>query len=117
MKISLNLIIIASMNLKKEKKDKVIRQIESHLNRRWYKKAAELISHYKIGGYTKSASSIKLEYGVTKTQLEKGEIQFIEMDNPYYKCAGNMRCYLIREVEDKLTTKAIRRNKITEILN
>lgn len=85
------------MNLSKEKYESVIARIKRHSQNRCFKKAIELASHYKIKGVLITERTIREKYGLTKKQIEN--LQVIEIDNPYYKCAGNMRLFLLAQVE------------------
>jgi len=96
--------------------DKYTKQLDSYLNAKQYKNAVDFLQYHKVKGYTMTAARIKTEFNITKRQLDNAGIHYIELANPHYKCSGNMKCYLIREVEDKITIKAIRRRKLNEIL-
>ncbi len=92
------------------------KKLDAYLNNKQYAEAAKFLQVHKVKGYTMTASRIEVEYNVTKRQLEEAEISYIMLRNPYCKSNWNVVCYLIREVEDKLTIEGIRRNKIKEIL-
>ncbi len=101
--------------MKKATEQKQIAEVEYFLKRKWYAKVEEFLQHHRLVGYTMTAGRIKEEYGVTKKQLEKKKIHFIQLKNPHYSCAGNMKCYIKQEVEDKFSIKAIRRKKMIEV--
>ena len=87
------------MNLTEENKKKVNRQFAKAVRTKCYRKALALVSKYKIKGVTLSQNGIKELFGLKNKDF--GKLNFIEIDNPHYKCAGNMKLYLIQEVEDK----------------
>ena len=102
--------------MRPEIRQKQIDEVEYYLKRKWYSKAEIFLQNRKLEGYTMTAGKIKNTYGVNKKQLEKTKIHYIIIKNPHYKCAAPMKCYLIREVEDKLSIKGIRRRKLNELL-
>ena len=92
------------MNLSKENRLKIEKEFKREVKRKCYKKALKLVSRYKIANVTKSKGKIKEMYGLKEKDFKR--LNFIEIDNPHYKIAGNMKLYLLAEVENKFQKTA-----------
>lgn len=77
--------------------------LQEKLKRKHYRKALQIISKLKLGGYTITKSRLKDEHHLSAEEIEK--LNYIEADNPHYKKSGAMRLYLIQEIEDKFIRK------------
>ena len=64
-----------------------------------YEFCLELIHRYKLSGLTVTKSKLKNLMKISEKQI--GLLNFLEVDNPHYKCAKRMKLYLIDEVKAK----------------
>lgn len=87
------------MKLKKEVKLKAEKEFRREVSRKCYRKALKLVAEYRITNVTKSKGTIKEKYGIKEKDFKR--LNYIEVDNPYYKTAGKMKLYLLAEVENK----------------
>ncbi|MGE5943996.1 MAG: hypothetical protein ACM31G_06620 [Flavobacteriales bacterium] len=83
--------------MKKTTKLNAKETIEGLAKNKQYAKALDILRRFKIEGLSVTKSTLKKEFGLTPKEIE--ELNYIEVDNPYYKCAGPMRLYLKAEVE------------------
>lgn len=85
------------MNYKKETLERHKNRVRTLLKNGWYNAACNYISKHRIPGYAISKSSVKKKYGLSEKQIS--DLHFFHIDNPHYKCAAPMKCYLIHEIE------------------
>jgi len=69
-----------------------------------YQFCLELVYRYKLKGFTVTASNLKKKLKLTDNEIEK--LNYLEVDNPYYKCTNPMKLYLIEEIYQKLGIEA-----------
>ena len=96
------------MNLKESTRLEKVRLVEKQLNKQCYDNALELISQYKLQGFTMTKTRAKSEFNLKDDDFRALSCSIA--DNPYYKSATKMKLYLIRELNDKFS-KAARREK------
>ncbi len=72
---------------------------EEKVNQGEYEFCLELIHRYRLSGRTVTKSTLKSSMKITEKQIKT--LNFLEVDNPYYKCARRMKLYLIDEVKTK----------------
>ena len=85
------------MNLKKETILACEKECRSLIKKRKWLSALDLISSRYLKGLTVTKSTLKKIYGLKPKQIEL--LNFIEVENPYYKCSPPMKLYLIGEAE------------------
>lgn len=88
------------MNISKETLQNAIKLCDSEAKLGHYSNALIIVEKYYLKGKTITRRTLRTQYKATKKQIE--QLNFIEVENPYYKSSGAMRLYLIAEVEDKL---------------
>jgi hypothetical protein len=79
-----------------------------------YKEALELVRRFKVKNVTVTKLTLKKKYGLNSKEIES--LDFIEVDNPHFKSAGNMKLYLRGEAY-RLQLKKQRANKENSKLN
>lgn len=89
------------MNITKHNFQIYNRQVNKHLNRRWYTRALTLIAKYRLPGYCITQTRAKTEFKLTDKQLSK--FKFIEAKNPHYSSAPPMKLYLLKQIIDTIT--------------
>lgn len=67
-------------------------EVEELCNKKKYQEALDLVKKYNISGVTLTKSKLKSKYGLKPKDIEK--LNYIEVDNPHFSSAGNMRLYL-----------------------
>lgn len=82
--------------------EKARREYDKLVNSKCYKKAIEHLSRHRIKDVTITKSRAKAIYNLKEADFNK--LKFIEVDNPYYKCAACMKLYMIKEIEDKFSS-------------
>ncbi|CAG5081255.1 hypothetical protein [Parvicella tangerina] len=80
------------MNLSADRKKQIQKDFNRNVQRRCFGKAIRMAKYYKIKGVLVTRKTLKEEYQLSNEQIKK--LQFIEVDNPHFKCAGNMKLYL-----------------------
>jgi len=103
------------MNLKQQTKQKHIDKIETLIDRKEYKEALDIVKKYRIKGYTANGSTL-LKNGLGIKPKDLPSLCNVRVRNPFYRCAGDMKLYLIREAEVKFSKMAIRKKKLEELL-
>jgi len=64
-----------------------------------FKLCLELIYRYKLKGFTVTISNLRGKLKLTDKEIEN--LNYLQVDNPYYKCAYPMKLYLIEEIRQK----------------
>jgi hypothetical protein len=93
------------MNINSEKKVDSLKKFNYYVKKKCFKKAIHLAQHFRIKGVMISKGTIKSNYPLTNKQISS--LQYVEIDNPYYKCAGAMKLYLIAQIEHLLNKQQI----------
>ena len=102
------------MNLKESTRLAKVKLVEKQLKNKRYDNALEIICEYRLKNYTITKSRAKSEYNLKDKDFKV--LSYAAVDNPYYKCAGAMKLYLKKELEDKFGQAARRERKIDELL-
>lgn len=96
------------MNIKKEAKEQLHREAKMLLAAKKYEEARELIGDNMLKGYQICQQTLKQQYYYgTREEREIG-LNFSTMTNPHYKCAADMKLFLIAEAEDKLEKRVLK---------
>ena len=93
------------MNIKKEVKDKLHREAKMLLAAKKYEEARELIGENMLKGYQICQQTLKEQYYYGAKEERKIGLNFATMTNPHYKCAADMKLFLIAEADDKLVKR------------
>ena len=96
-----NFLKMSNRKITKENSEKEVMRLAK---KGCYRKALDLVRRFKPVGLTTTKKSLKSVYGLTKAQIAK--LNFIEVNNPHYICAGPMRLYLKMEIEKKFKKAA-----------
>lgn len=70
--------------------------IQNHIDNKDFSEALNLVSRFKVSGWTITKSRAINEYGISKKSIEG--LNHVLVANPYYRKAGDMKLYLIAEV-------------------
>lgn len=68
------------MNLKKETRERIIREIEQFVAKGKFQRATDLVVYYKIPGYTITKTRVLKEYNFKEVTLRN--IPYVEVNNP-----------------------------------
>tara|TARA_R110002050_G_scaffold158381_3_gene287665 strand:+ start:539 stop:829 length:291 start_codon:yes stop_codon:yes gene_type:complete len=93
------------MNIKKEIKEQLHRDAKILLAAKKYEKARELIGDNMLKGYQICQQTLKEQYYYGAREERKFNLNFSTMTNPHYKCAADMKLFLIAEADDKLVKR------------
>ena len=85
------------MNLKNETKITLRRTFKKYVTQKCFRKAITFASRNKLKGVLSTKRTVEEKYGLSKLDISK--LQFIEVENPHYKCMAPMRLYLIAQAE------------------
>jgi len=86
--------------LKIPKGIKVSAILEEKINSKDYEFCLELVYRYKLKGYTVTNATLKRTWAISPYEIE--HLNYLEVTNPFFKCAKPMKLYLIDEIREKL---------------
>ncbi len=79
------------------------KEIGKLIRKKKFRDAITIADRFKVSGITVTKLTAKKVYRLTEKEIR--ELQYAEAPNPYYKCAGAMKLYLIGEIENKIKSR------------
>ena len=89
------------MNIKKERRESLNLEVKNLLKKGDYEKSLELISEFKLSGFTITLTRAMKDYSIDKNEL-LGLIH-LETPNPHYSKGSPMRLFLIYQLDSLYT--------------
>ena len=88
------------MTYRERKRKEYINTIEKSIKSRCYRKAMSMLEGTYIKGFLVCKTTLKKKYRLSEKEISK--LKYLEVSNPHYGVAPNMKLYLEQEVLDKL---------------